>query len=1288
MSIIFPPVGQVELGLPFSELFQDTDPEATHYQLWTGLIEDGEVKKGFTLRAADGSPWIPVEELDNMSVGINQLEHNTLYVRNYSTEVGDWAKRDDVPFPSEISIELQEETNVVGEDTPLSDMFSYEAVIPEDQIWFQVTVDGEHLDTRLGRGWVRGDHLDEELFPAQAAGSEISVLPYYAGDIQTQEKKSWNVAREQEFEFFIDRYYLTQDTSLNDLFSFISPTGFEADSIWFQVTAGGEPLDTQVGHGWVRGDRLDEEILPRADAGKEISVVPYYAGDFQENEQVKWLVTDRPAELGFAEDAVLISPESPEVGDDITFSSQVFETDGVETVELWAELTVYNGQGQTVHSDEVSASFQIQEDSYNFEFETWDDAIEGEYTASVTVDALNADSLNAEFDFEVLDPAPAFFSVQEVDAPDVVQGEHASVSVDIKNTGDLPGSQDILLVVDPDGEELEFPSDEPLELAGQEAGEVQFTGLDLHGLEAGSYDLLVITDNDEKKFGDHLNILAPAYFSIDEDSIKDLVIKEGQQQADFSFDVSNSGEVSGKQDIELVIVREDQDDLVEVLEDFNLQAGETKTAHFEISGIEDLTQGSYDFQLSTEDEQITVPSALLVRDPDQAWASVEAVDPVFEGSQEVTAVFTVDNIHEFQGDVFVAVTDDAGQVLSDEKRIDEDLESETFSFELFEPLMAKETLTVGIYEDSELSEELDSSEVRVPESARFVVQSFELDPVLEGDILEVTADILNTGELQDTQDIILELDGDQIASQEMMLGGGDSKEFAYNLDTSDLELQPGDYQLALSTDQDSQERDFTVLAEPYFDIMDFVDVEVARGQTVAISADIHNTGDVQANRQVMLYLDDIELESFEMTLEGGESAEFAFELDSSDVQGDMLDTGEYTLGLDTEDATSNALLNVFERPVNILQAESGVDEQTLAGDTESQNAFVFEFDSSQDGPLADFGDVLIENYQPDDLILFLDQENIWNASSDFNDYDILSSRDDGVEISFSLVPPFSNQIFIEDAELDERVPWSYLDDIKDVHIEVEHTEVVQQSGMEEYIRNILYPEQHTVSFNITDDNDESLENVNLVIENSDSYQVVTDEHGYAEQKITDGQYNFTARLPGYDYYEGSFEVDGDDKQIDLEMEEAVFNVVEIESDPERQETIYGDPGMRDFYVLEFGSSPDRAQADFGQVNIGDYSHDEGDYILLLDEDNNWSSTQEFEADSIQDSDEGALINFINSPGDPEQWLQIDGTRVDSQDPPFVWSIEDIEDVRFVVEESATVEAMGIEQYILQEVLAA
>lgn len=190
-------------------------------------------------------------------------------------------------------------------------------------------------------------------------------------------------------------------------------------------------------------------------------------------------------------------------------------------------------------------------------------------------------------------------------------------------------------------------------------------------------------------------------------------------------------------------------------------------------------------------------------------------------------------------------------------------------------------------------------------------QVSNLDPrdatVTQGDLLTVAATVENVGQASGTQTIELRLDGETIADQRLELDGGESESVSFeDVDTSDLD--PGEYEHGVFSEDDSQTGSLTVQSPPDFQVSDLEpqDVTVTQGDVIDVSATVENVGQATGTQTVQFRVDDDALADQELELEGGASQSVTFE----DIDTAPLEPGDYEHGVFTANDSETATLTV------------------------------------------------------------------------------------------------------------------------------------------------------------------------------------------------------------------------------------------------------------------------------------------------------------------------------------------------------------------------------------------
>ncbi len=220
----------------------------------------------------------------------------------------------------------------------------------------------------------------------------------------------------------------------------------------------------------------------------------------------------------------------------------------------------------------------------------------------------------------------------------------------------------------------------------------------------------------------------------------------------------------------------------------------------------------------------------------------------------------------------------------------------------------------GVYDVTATFEGVTSepTTVTVLEAAFFDVEITDYDEeVYIGEEVTLEYTVTNTGEDDDTQDIVFYARFVQDRELDVTLGGGEtfSGEFTWEPGNE------GEFELKVWSDDDEDSVTVTVMEEvipdpAYFEveITDYDD-EVEEGDTVTVEFTVTNTGDEEATQDIVFSVDGAEEDRVEnVTLDGGEvySGEFTWEAE---------DEGDYTLEVASDDDSDSVTVTVEEEEV-------------------------------------------------------------------------------------------------------------------------------------------------------------------------------------------------------------------------------------------------------------------------------------------------------------------------------------------------------------------------------------
>ena len=396
----------------------------------------------------------------------------------------------------------------------------------------------------------------------------------------------------------------------------------------------------------------------------------------------------------------------------------------------------------------------------------------------------------------------------------------------------------------------------------------------------------------------------PAEFLVSNLDPVDVTVTQGDL-IDVSATVRNAGDVTATQTVEFRI---DGDVIADA--SVELRCRESVTITFEDIDTADLEPGEYEHGVFTEDDSET--GTLTVQTPPEFLVSnLDPVDVTVTQGDLIDVSADIENVGEATGTQTIEFRIDDDVVEEEELELDGG-QTETVTFDDIDTA----DLEPGEYEHGVFSE--DDSETGTltveeePTAAEFLVSN--LDPVdvtvTQGDLIDVSADIENVGEEIGTQTIEFRIDDDVVEEEELELDGGQTETVTFEeIDTADLE--PGEYEHGVFTEDDSETGTLTVEEEPIaaeflVSNLDPVDVTVTQGDLLDVSADIENVGGETGTQTIEFRIDGDVVEEEELELDGGQTETVTFEeIDTVDLEPE-----EYEHGVFSEDDSETGTLTV------------------------------------------------------------------------------------------------------------------------------------------------------------------------------------------------------------------------------------------------------------------------------------------------------------------------------------------------------------------------------------------
>ena len=493
--------------------------------------------------------------------------------------------------------------------------------------------------------------------------------------------------------------------------------------------------------------------------------------------------------------------------------------------------------------------------------------------------------------------APANFAVA-IDGTNepVTEGETLSVDATVENTGDKSDTQTIRLTV---GGQQRASTD--VNLGGGESRTVTLTW-DTSDGDAGEYTATVDSDDDSDSAG--VTVQEPANLAVSVDTTNSPIVAGETLSVDAM--VENTGGATDTQSIALTVGGQQR-----ASKSVELGDGESTSVTLTWD-TSDGDAGEYTATVESNDDSdstgvtVNVPSILSV--------SVDSTNaPVLSG-ETLSVDATVENTGEESKTQTVALTVGGQQRNSTEVTLAGG-ESTTLTFE-----WATSEGDAGEYTATVASDDDDASaavEVQVPPNLAVSLDGTNA-PVVEGETLSVEATVENTGGATDTQSIALTVGGQQRASTEVTLSGGESTTVMLSWLTG--EGDAGEYTATIASDDDSASAGVTVHKPAEFGV-EITDTSspVVQNETLLVNATVENTGDLSDTQSVTLTVGGQQRNSTEVTLTGGDSTTVTLAWVTNGGDAD-----EYDAVVASADADARA-------PVTVVEDESELGPPPVVG---------------------------------------------------------------------------------------------------------------------------------------------------------------------------------------------------------------------------------------------------------------------------------------------------------------------------------------------------------------------
>ncbi|MFP4608754.1 MAG: CARDB domain-containing protein, partial [Candidatus Aenigmatarchaeota archaeon] len=358
-------------------------------------------------------------------------------------------------------------------------------------------------------------------------------------------------------------------------------------------------------------------------------------------------------------------------------------------------------------------------------------------------------------------------------------------------------------------------------------------------------------------------------------------------------------------------------------EEVTLPAGDTQTVSF--TGVPESDwsisdPGIYDVRVEPYDwPENAWESELEIVAPGGAYFDVYGVqaDDTAEG-QNVEVTATIENTGQQSGTQTVEMTSDLGSDSTSITLNAGNSTTETFTTGTSKGDAGSYTATVSSANESDS----DTFEVLTPHN--FTVYGVNAKDAVEGQNVEVTATIENTGGASDTQTVEMS-SGVGSDSTSITLNGGESTTETFTTGTSTGDA--GSYTATVSSADDSDSDNFKVIEDtedPHFSVASVEAKDVVEGDDVVVDATIENIGG-QSDTQTVEMSSGVGSDSTSITLNAGESTTETFTTGTSTG-----DAGSYTATVSSADSSAEDDF-VVKEPAYFSVEITGHDDEIVEG---------------------------------------------------------------------------------------------------------------------------------------------------------------------------------------------------------------------------------------------------------------------------------------------------------------------------------------------------------------------
>ena len=548
-----------------------------------------------------------------------------------------------------------------------------------------------------------------------------------------------------------------------------------------------------------------------------------------------------------------------------------------------------------------------------------DESKEGNFTWQTEEDDAGSYQLSVSSDDDSYEDAvtvlqPPFFEVtlNEYDE-EVLEGDEFSVDYVVENIGEVEDTQNVIFTVEveDDGTEVHSETVEDVDLGEGDTHDEVFTWDADEDL--GEYYFSIETDDDTGE--GTFEVMEPAFFDVSiVEYEEEPVIGE---ETVVEYEVVNTGGLTETQDITFYV-----DGNKEAQDEVTLSGGDHAEGSFEWTP-EDT--GSHYLNVESDEDGSDEVQIVVLEEP---FFQVEIIryDHEVVEEEEFAVYYEIKNTGEAEDTQDIEFYVDGDLIDEEEVTLDgEDDFVGDFEWAAEEPYGSREIKI-------ESEDHSDEVTVTVLQQAFFEVDilslDYEGDDIVENDEITVEYEVVNTGDIEGSQDVQFYVDEEVVSSEEITLQDDGSEQDTFSWTAQE---PYGTRRLMVESEDDSSDERIVVMEDATFElsIIDY-DEEIVEGDLFTVEYEALNSGDVEGTQEIEFYFDGELEESEEIDLGSNveEENEFTVEIE---------ETGVYTFSISSEDDDVEGDVTVLENAYFEVSIDESIIIEVEEGDTVTVN---------------------------------------------------------------------------------------------------------------------------------------------------------------------------------------------------------------------------------------------------------------------------------------------------------------------------------------------------------------